>query len=356
MAQSVIIVGAGMIGAATALQMAKAGWRVTVLAAGGADATSASFGWINASFYLSPDHHRLRAAGLAAWHRLQDVVATEVAWQGCLCWDMNAQGLAETEAQLQALDYPVSRITSAELQQLEPYLLTTPDAALHFRSEGAAQSGNAATALLRAAQRHGAQVIRNAVVSEVLLSPSPGVSTQSGKLMADQVILAAGTGTPVLARSIGVDIPLVHRPAYILRTAPVAPLLNHVLVTPVGEIRQEPDGSILMPVAPGHQADAADQLAETPDQAADAAMARLRGVLRLPDDLDWAEVTSAERPVPQDGLPVVGPVAEGVYVAVMHSGITLGPVMAELIAAELSQRRDNAAAATLAAYRPDRFA
>jgi glycine/D-amino acid oxidase-like deaminating enzyme len=60
--------------------------------------------------------------------------------------------------------------------------------------------------------------------------------------------------------------------------------------------------------------------------------------------------------VPQDGLPVVGAVAEGVYVAVLHSGITLGPIIAELIAKDIAGRLDNADAAMIAPYRPQRFA
>ena len=63
----------------------------------------------------------------------------------------------------------------------------------------------------------------------------------------------------------------------------------------------------------------------------------------------------AERPVPADGLPVVGAIADGAYVAVLHSGITLGPIIAELVAKDIAGRLDNTDAAMLAPYRPDRF-
>ena len=84
-------------------------------------------------------------------------------------------------------------------------------------------------------------------------------------------------------------------------------------------------------------------------------MIRLRGLLAGLDDTDWDEVSYAERPVPQDGLPVVGPIGDGVYVACLHSGITLGPIVAELAAADMSGHLTNAQAAALAPYRPDRF-
>ena len=60
------------------------------------------------------------------------------------------------------------------------------------------------------------------------------------------------------------------------------------------------------------------------------------------------------RPMPTDGQSIVGwlPGAGGLYVAVTHSGVTLGAHLARLITAELT---GGAAAAELAPYRPDRF-
>jgi glycine/D-amino acid oxidase-like deaminating enzyme len=72
MKQQVIVIGAGIIGASIAYQLAKAGAAVTVLDAGGpaGQASGASFGWINASFYVDPDHFALRLAGIEAHERL----------------------------------------------------------------------------------------------------------------------------------------------------------------------------------------------------------------------------------------------------------------------------------------------
>jgi hypothetical protein len=60
------------------------------------------------------------------------------------------------------------------------------------------------------------------------------------------------------------------------------------------------------------------------------------------------------RPMPADGLPVVGPVpgVDGAYLAVMHSGVTLAPAVAQLVAAEVVH---GATAADLEGLRPDRF-
>ena len=52
---------------------------------------------------------------------------------------------------------------------------------------------------------------------------------------------------------------------------------------------------------------------------------------------------AGRRPIPRDGLPLVGRADKvaGLYVAVTHSGITLAPLIGRLVAEEiLSDRRD----------------
>ena len=60
------------------------------------------------------------------------------------------------------------------------------------------------------------------------------------------------------------------------------------------------------------------------------------------------------RPIPQDRLPMVGPVPglEGLYVVVSHSGVTLGPLWGQIAAAELLDGRQDP---RLTTFRPDRF-
>ena len=84
----VVIIGGGIIGAALAHNLLRAGADVTVIAVG-IGATGASFGWINASFYLDAAHFRLRAAGLEAWRRLD----LPVNWSGALCWERRVKVL-----------------------------------------------------------------------------------------------------------------------------------------------------------------------------------------------------------------------------------------------------------------------
>ncbi|OYU39197.1 MAG: hypothetical protein CFE33_12355 [Pseudorhodobacter sp. PARRP1] len=63
MPQSVLIIGAGIIGASLAFELSRHGASVTVLdsATPASAASGRSFGWINASFYPNAIHYRTRS-------------------------------------------------------------------------------------------------------------------------------------------------------------------------------------------------------------------------------------------------------------------------------------------------------
>ena len=83
-------------------------------------------------------------------------------------------------------------------------------------------------------------------------------------------------------------------------------------------------------------------------------LGRLRA--RLPDapGLAIGRIVPGVRPVPLDGHPAVGRAGgeRGVYVASMHSGVTLGLLMGMLAAAEIL---DDDRSDLLVPFRPTRF-
>ena len=82
---------------------------------------------------------------------------------------------------------------------------------------------------------------------------------------------------------------------------------------------------------------------------------RARRVIRGLDDADVTGYRVCVRPMPADGQSIAGwlPGADGLYVAVTHSGVTLGAHLGLLITAEVT---GGAPAAELEPYRPGRFA
>lgn len=347
-----VVIGAGILGASAAFHLARDGWRVTVLSAGpvAAGASGASFGWINASYYHDAAHHRLRAAGIAAHHRLAALGVPGADWPGCLWYERDGAGQAAFAEDLRAFGYPAEPLTLAEIARRVPGL-AVPEAALLLPAEGAVDAAALAAALLEAS---GAEVWTGIAATQVETAGgrAAGVATAAGRLSAERVVLAAGTETPGLLAPLGVALPMRTRPGAIVLTRPVAPVLPLILCGPEGEVRQLACGRLLAPAAVSHQGDASERIAETPGALAAVTVARLRRLFPGTDPVP-ERVALAQRPVPGDGLPVLGEVLPGLVVAVMHSGVTLGPLSGEAVAALAGGR---GAGPLWAPYGPERFA
>lgn len=348
----ILIIGAGVIGASIAFQLARRGHRVTILDSIGvaAGASGRSFGWINASYALSPAHFLLRAAGLAA-HRRLDLALPQspTRWPGCLWFEEQGEAQNQFAADLKAQDYPVEHWDQSRIRQVLPLLGAAPETALFFSSEGAVDPADLARRLIEAS---GAQLWRGVAVRALVEAQGKviGVETDQGRVLADQVVLAAGIGAPALLAPLGINLPMLSRPGLILKTPPLPPMLPLVLWGPGGELRQDLTGRLVMPTAANHQGDAAEVIAGQAGDHADAAMARLR-VLLPQVTCGWEEVALAYRPVPGDGLPVIGAALPGLTLAVMHSGATLAAITGELVADEI----DGTTSPILAEFRPGRF-
>jgi glycine/D-amino acid oxidase-like deaminating enzyme len=353
----VVIIGAGIVGASLSFALSQLGAKVTVIDAQGpaTGATGQSFGWVNASFYADKPHFELRAAGIASYRRLGLTLDTKpVTWSGCLCWEETGVAFDRQASDLHALGYNVKEMNNADFRKLEPNV-EAPERALYFNDEGAVDAVELTAMLLAAAN---ACVITGCRVDgiETENNKAVGVRIIGGTMPADRVIVAGGIGSTALLAQLGVNLPMLKRPGLIMRSRPVAPMLKHVLVAPQQEFRQLPSGHILAPTVASHQSDNRERVETRPDVLADSALARLNAL--MPSiDLAWEQVGLAQRPVPQDGMPVIGACGpDGVFAAVMHSGVTLAPIVAEILAQEVMDKPlSDQHSKLIENYRPDRF-
>jgi glycine/D-amino acid oxidase-like deaminating enzyme len=327
----IVIVGAGILGACLAFRLSGPGVQLTVVEAANpaSGASGASFGWINASFFANPDHHRLRVEAMAAHHRLsRDLPMGAQHWPGCLWYEEAGAGLDARESLLKELGYPVERLTRAQIAAAIPDLGEVPDEALLFPGEGAVDPAHLARVALAAS---GARVMRGLAVERLIEEAGriTGVQTVAGPIVGDTVILTAGTGTPALLAPLGQHLPMLRRPGLILRTNRLGPVLPHILATKDLELRQDVDGSLFVPFSTNHQGDTATQIAETAEALSERAMEQIRRI--LPGQrIICQDISLAHRPVPGDGLPVLGAAGvPGLWLAVMHSGVTLAALTAE---------------------------
>jgi glycine/D-amino acid oxidase-like deaminating enzyme len=75
---------------------------------------------------------------------------------------------------------------------------------------------------------------------------------------------------------------------------------------------------------------------------------RVRGAEQAGVEKTWI----CERAIPADLLPVVGRALDGLYVVATHSGVTLAPALAQLVASEVLEDSDRG---ELRPFRPGRF-
>lgn len=351
----VIVVGAGIIGASIAWHLARRGAPVTLVDAGqpGGVATAASFAWINSSWANPEPYVRLRMAAIDGWRRLDAAVPDlGVAWTGSLLWDLPEDELRAFAAGHAALGYGLRLVNGAEAARLEPALAIPPALAVHAPGEAAVEPAAAARALAAAAGAASATVGTGAAVAGLTLSDdrATGVALADGaRISADAVVVAAGVATPGLLAPCGVDLPLFDPEGLLIRTAPLPKLLGGLVISPAVHMRQRPDGRLVAGADFGGGDPGADA-AET----ADRVFADLRSLLRPEAAPALDGFTVGRRPTPADGFPAVGGIADvpGLFVAVMHSGVTLAPAIGAFLSEEILEGRREP---LLAPYRPERF-
>jgi glycine/D-amino acid oxidase-like deaminating enzyme len=342
-APQIVVVGAGIIGASIAWHLASAGTPVTVVDAGeaGGVATPNSFAWINASAGNPEPYFRLRIRAMAEWRRLAAAVPDlPLDWCGGLCWDQPRPELEAYARQHGGWGYGIRRVERADALRIEPNLAAPPDFALHVAEEGAVEPRGAALALLADAERRGARFMaRNSVTALVRRSGGvAGIDTTGGRLAADEVVLAAGAGTAALAAGVGIDLPMTTPPGLLVHSRPHAKLLNGLVMAPELHMRQTAEGRIVSATDFGGSEPGADAEAEARE-----VFAQTKAMLRGADDLALDFHSTGYRPTPADGFPVIGRAkgCAGLYLAVMHSGITLAPAVGRFAAEEiLAGRRD----------------
>lgn len=326
----VVVVGAGIAGAAVAFCAAQAGHAVTVVAADeGGVATHASFGWINASWGNPPAYAALRLKAMAGWRdwaaRLPDL---PVRLSGAVLWDLSPAAMeafaAAGPAQGQALDW----LDGAGVRAHVPGLATVPDRALFAPADGAAEAAAVASRLIALS---GARVVRARVTAlDVGAGAVRGVLTEEGRVPG-AVVLAAGLGAVNLAAGVGVALPLSGAPGLLIRTAPHAGVIAPVVLAPGLHLRQAADGALIA----GGDYGGSDP--GTDPQAVADGLHRALTALFGPATPPLSAWRTGVRPMPGDGLPILGPVAgvPGLHLALAHSAVTLAPQIGAIVTAGL---------------------
>jgi D-hydroxyproline dehydrogenase subunit beta len=234
----VVVVGAGIVGAACAFALSADGHAVTVVDRGGLGAGTTSRGEGNILVSDKGPGPELDLARWSArlWRELGAELGVddiELEGKGSLVVaadEASATGLATFAESQSAAGVSVEPVAASELSSFEPQLADGLLGGAYYPEDQQVQPVRAAAALLRAARRRGAVVRFGVRVSGIRTDGRgavAGVLTHSGPLGADVVVNAAGTWGGSLSERFGAPVPVLPRRGFILVTEPLPPVVRH---------------------------------------------------------------------------------------------------------------------------------
>ncbi len=354
------VVGGGIVGASIAYHLARRGAEVTLFerTKPASGATANSFAWINATFSKKPHHYfHLNRLGALGYRHLERELGgdLEVQWGGSLEWyhqPDRARWLRQEVASHQSWGYPTRLVEVEEFRRLEKNVEPGDVAAASWsEEEGSLDPVRAAEVLVDHARKQGARVIFPCEVTAIdqKWGRLTGVRTTTGEHELDVIVLAAGVDTTKLAAMAGIEVPLIESPGVLAHTRPGERIVDRVVLSPGAHMKQKLDGRLVAGMGFG----AAPSKLPTEEEGERVLEAGRRYLPAL-GRLSLEKVTLGFRPLPKDGYPVIGfpQGASGIYLAVMHSGVTLCPVVGRLAAIEIL---DGVEVELLASYRHARF-
>jgi D-amino-acid dehydrogenase len=376
----VVVVGAGVIGAASAYELARGGARVTVLERS-QDTNGCSFGnaglicpshaealanlaavragirWmtrrdspfrLHPRLALVPWLARFGAASLPARSARATALLRALSVTSLELYEQLARTLPIGFARRGTLSVfesahaferaangsGVQRLSTAGARDLEPALARSIAGAMYHPGDAHCDPTALVGALLDAAREHGAEVRTGVELLRMRRGNGriSALDTTAGSIATDTVVLAAGSWSRGLAREVGVHVPLEAAKGYHVEVdtdltggIPVYMEEAHVIATPIaGRVRLA--GTLEL---------AGLDLRVDPVRVASLGRAADR-TLALPRGARIVGVWRGLRPCAPDGLPVIGRPAglENLVLATGHAmlGVTLAPVTGEIVA------------------------
>ena len=367
--KKIVIVGAGVVGAAIAYYLSRRSQGViTVLERDtpGAGASGHSFAWVNAFGKDPRDYHTLNRRSLDMWYRLAYELGADIGihYGGEMRWENRKERAVQLQSRIQQLQtwgYPCRLITRDEMLALEPRLCPGHvEAASHSDADIHVETDTFISVCLERAREFGVVVRTETNVTNFVKHNGKiaAVQTADAEFSCDVVVLASGVQTTELASLADIHIPQQRSPGIVIKTTSCPTVLHNVAIIhapPSDEnhqhlhLRQLTDGTLRI----GQGTQEGINRDDSQDHA-DTLLARAKTYLPAIGDIQAISTPVGYRPMPLDGFPVLGftETIPNLYIALMHSGVTLAPLVGEMATLEIV---DGVAVDWFAPYRLERF-
>lgn len=225
----VVVIGGGIVGCSTALELAERGLKVVLCEKGGIgqEQSSRNWGWVRISM-RDPREVPLMAEALRLWDTLDARTGRDTGFKraGIIFTCTNEKELSDHDrwrANLRDYQIDTRMLSAREFGDLLPGSRLPMAGALYTPADGRAEPQKAAPAIAEAARDKGATILTACAVRGIELAAGAvrGVVTERGPIACQAVVLAGGAWSSLFSGRFGIDLPQLKVMNSVLRTKPL---------------------------------------------------------------------------------------------------------------------------------------
>lgn len=255
----VVVIGGGIIGTATALELAERGVEVALCEKGGIghEQSSRNWGWVRIS-RRDPREVALMAESLRIWKGMDERLGRPTGYTraGIVFTCRDEAEYEQHERWGRNLDgYQIEHrmLSAKEFHDLVPGARLDVKGALYTPVDGRAEPQKAAPAVAERARELGARVLTECAVRGIETSAGAisGVVTERGPIACSSVVLAGGAWSSLFAGRFGVGFPQLKVLNTVMRTEPLEGGPEQAIWADAVAIRKRRDGGYT--IASGHE-------------------------------------------------------------------------------------------------------
>ena len=256
----VVVIGGGIIGCATALELAEAGQSVAICEKGGIahEQSSRNWGWVRIS-RRDPREVPLMAEAIRLWRDLDSRTGRDTGYrQTGICFvcedEATFAGYDRWKDHLLPFQMQARMLRPAEMQQMFPNANLQGVGALYTPEDGRAEPQKAAPAIAEAARDKGAHILTNCAVRCVETEGGrvSGVVTERGRIACTSVVVAGGMWSNLFLCNMGIDLPSLGVVSHVLRTDAVEGGPEQAIWTTNYAMRKRDDGGYSISTGSGN--------------------------------------------------------------------------------------------------------